>query len=279
MKTIRSRVNWKTLRVTKNILRKLKPYTGRKKEKVLVLGCQRSGTTLLMDVFEKDFRTIVFREEGSVFRDDHSLRLKDISTVNRILDNSLSQLMVIKPLLDSQVYSSLLKLIPNSKVIWIYRNYKAVASSNLKKFGLGNGIKDLTPIAMDNVKDWRAEGLSPETVKLIKQHYTSDMNPYDAAALFWYARNIIFYEQQLEQNSTVTLCQYEELVSQPKTTIKNLYNFIGVDYTTDRIINEIHTNSKGKGREIGISEEVDKLCSDLLKKLDAQHKKYDWNNA
>jgi hypothetical protein len=39
----------------------------------------------------------------------------------------------------------------------MFRNYESVASSNLKVFGINNGINDLKPIINDDKNNWRSE--------------------------------------------------------------------------------------------------------------------------
>lgn len=272
------RIEWKILRMLKIVTRKIRPFKGKSPQKILILGCQRSGTTLLVDIFEKDLRSTVFREEGAVFQEDKSLRLKDFGAVNKILDNIFSRLIVIKPLLDSQLCTTLIESIPNSKAIWIYRNYKDVARSNLKLFGLDNGIKDLAPIVNGDFCDWKAENLSRETIGLIKRHYSSDMNPYDAASLFWYVRNVIFFEQNLMKNENVILCKYEDLVSKPFETVEGLYRFAEMEIPNSAIVRDVHCKSKGKGNCITISPEVENLCDELLDKMDFEYKRYNFKN-
>ena len=56
------------------------------------------------------------------------------------------------------------------------------------------------------------------------------MNPYDAAALFWFCRNMHYLEGRLEDESVrdrVMLLRYEELVQNPEDVMRRVYRFVG----------------------------------------------------
>lgn len=56
------------------------------------------------------------------------------------------------------------------------------------------------------------------------------MSQYDAIALFWFARNQLFYELNLNQNSKVFICKYEDLVAQPREMMKTIYQFLNMNF-------------------------------------------------
>jgi hypothetical protein len=53
----------------------------------------------------------------------------------------------------------------------------------LKAFGMDNGIKDLQPFVMNDLHNWRSQNSTEETRAMIREYFSEDMNPYDAAAL------------------------------------------------------------------------------------------------
>jgi hypothetical protein len=99
------------------------------------------------------------------------------------------------------------------------------------------------------------------------------MNPYDAAALYWYARKQLFFEQGLDHNPRVMMFRYEELVRRPSDMMQRLYGFIGIPYPGDKIIKDVHPQSIGKGRQSRLSARVEALCETMLERLDAAHTK------
>ena len=52
------------------------------------------------------------------------------------------------------------------------------------------------------------------------------MNPFDAAALFWWVRNAHFFELGLQDCESVRTCRYEELVARPERVVAGLYRLL-----------------------------------------------------
>jgi hypothetical protein len=178
-------------------------------------------------------------------------------------------IVVLKPLVESQRAHELLEALPGSKVLWLYRHYQDVASSNLKAFGMDNGINDIRPIAAGDETNWRSQNAGEETKALVRRFFADDMNPYDAAALFWYARNQLFFDQGLDQDPRrAMLCRYEDLAVDPAKMMKRVYAFIGTPYPGDEIVQDVHPQSVGKGKKINLSPEVERLCDGLLERME-----------
>ncbi len=266
----RRNVTFGLLRLYKDIYQKsgVKRYDG-PTTVVLIMGCQRSGTSLTYWVFERDFNARIFRESSILSSRDteEGLRLNPIDEVQAEVGRHRVPVVVMKPLVESQRANELLNVLPGSKVLWLYRHYQDVASSNLKAFGMDNGIKDIRPIIENDTNNWRAQNVSAETQATIARFFAEDMNPYDAAALFWYARNQLFFEQHLDENPDVMLCPYEALVTDPVMTMRRVYQFIDAPFPGEEIVQDVHPQSVGKGRQSRLSTEVDALCNDLLERL------------
>lgn len=267
----RRNVSFGLLRVYKDLYQRasLKPYSG-PKTIAFIMGCQRSGTSLTYWIFERDFNAKIYRESSSLSSKDtvEKLRLDPLPEVKAAFDKHAVPLIVAKPLVESQRAQELLDRFPDAKILWLYRHYQDVASSNLKAFGMDNGVRDLRPILAREQGNWRAENVSDETLATLKRFFAEDMNPYDAAALFWYARNRLFFEQRLDSNPRVMLCRYENLVTDPTTFMHNVYAFLGVPYPGDQITQDVHPQSVGKGRKSKLTPDVDALCAGLLAELD-----------
>jgi len=261
---------FKFLRVCKHIYQMLAFRQSDKKNIIFIVSCQRSGTTMIARIFERDYRTKVYTELSEVFSD--KLRLKPFNVVKEIINKNKAPLIVLKPLLDTQKSLEMLEYFDNSKILWIFRHYKDVALSNIKRFGIQNGIKDLIPIVKNDIQDWRAENVSEYTRKIILKYFSNDMNPYDAAALFWFVRNRLFFELQLDTNPSVMMCKYEDLVTNPVSVMSDIYRFIGMDFPGKRIITEVHCKSKGKGKWLELSLEIESVCEKLWNRLNKAYK-------
>src|SRR5690606_13095890 len=169
------------------------------KRYLFIFGCQRSGTTLLTHILERDPNAKVYGEHSRLSSRDtaEALRLNPIPDVAAELEGSKYALTAATPLVESQNAGRLLKAIPGLKAIWLFRRFADVASSDLKLFGLRNGIDNLRPIAENDVGDWRRDNVAAATREVIAAHFREDMHPCAAAALFWYPRNARLFEQGL----------------------------------------------------------------------------------
>jgi hypothetical protein len=242
---------------------------------VFILGCQRSGTSMTYWIFERDLRVKIYREASELSSQDavERIRLNPLPAVQETVAKDRVPIVVMKPLVESQRANDLLEYFPGSKIVWLYRHYQDVASSNLKAFGKDQGIEDLRPIVLQEPRNWRSERVSQETRETIRHYFSEHMKPYDAAALFWYARNQLFFDPGLDHSPRVMMCRYEELVRRPSDMMQRLYGFIGLPYPGDKIIKDVHPQSIGKGRQSRLSARVEALCETMLERLDAAHTK------
>ena len=232
---------------------------------VFVLGCQRSGTTLLMNCFDQDRRARVFRDDSALtgFRGNR-LRLKPYCETERTLANCRSPLVVSKPLLDSQLADEILSDYPRSKAIWMFRNYRGVIGSSLKKFS--SQVESIRRV-VDQPDDWRGERVHQRTVDFIKPFVSSDMRREDAAALIWIARNQLFFDQTFDNSKLVSVLNYEDLVSSSDDAMRRIYGFLELDFPPYSITHSIHQNSLVRGKELEIDATIEQACKALQRRL------------
>jgi hypothetical protein len=261
---------WLRLRKKAYQYYKIRHYPERKSI-LFIFGCQRSGTTLLAEIFERDFDNTVVYHEFSVLSSldkQYKIRLNPPHVVKKEVDGIRASIVVLKPLVESQNALRLLNYFENSKAVWVYRHYRDVALSNLTQWGIKNGINNLRPIVEGQAQNWRSENVSEDTKRIVLKYFSEDMNPYDAAALFWLVRNNLFFELNLDKHPAVMMCQYDALVADPVNTMAAIYDFVGHVYPSEKIPLEIYTTSKGKGGEIKLSKEIEVLCDQMLERLD-----------
>ena len=237
---------------------------------VFIMGIQRAGTSLMYWVFERDMGVKVYRETSELTSGDalEHVRLNPLPAVKARLARDRAEMIVLKPLVESQRIHEMLAAFPGARVLWQYRHYQDVASSNLKAFGVDNGIKDLRPFVSDDPDNWRSQHSTAETRDTIRRYFREDMNPHDAAALFWWARSRLYFDLNLQGDPNVLLCRYEDLATDPAATMRHIYAFLGRPYPGDHIVRDVHPQSVGKGRVSRLSPAVDALCAELLARLD-----------
>jgi hypothetical protein len=224
----------------------------------------------MQTIFERDLHTKIYDEFSRLSSEDsrHKIRLNPLPLVRKEIDKNRVSFVILKPLVETQNALALLNYFHGSKVLWMYRNYRDVAASNLSHFGMKNGLNNLRAIFTNAPQNWRSEHVSDYTKEIVLKYFSEDMNPYDAAALFWFARNRLFFELDLDKNPQVMMCRYEDLVTDPMHITKNIYDFMGYAYSPSKIPSDVHANSIGNGKGIALSPDIDLLCHRLLNKLD-----------
>ncbi len=239
---------------------------------VFVAGCQRSGTTMTSKIFEADPGAFVFHEMSSLSSGDKEerLRFNELDNVDRQIRWTRAPLVVAKPLVESARLTELLERFPNATVLWMIRDFRDVASSNIVRWGEQNGFDDLAPILARDQSNWRALNLSDETLDLVAELHADGLSPADAASLFWYTRNTLLFDQGLESSERVYLQRYAELVTEPDAAMRPFYAHIGVGYPTRPITSAIRTSSVGKGSNIELSPRIELLCDEMLSRLNAE---------
>lgn len=259
--------------VRKRVYQELKFHSNDESVVLFIVGCQRSGTSLINRIFQRDWNARVYPERSrlspltSLDREKH-LRLNPLPDVKRIIERNRAPLVVAKPLVESQHIVTLLDNIESARALWMYRNYRGVALSNMKKFDTNAGIRNLLPIVERQEGNWRSENVSDEVRSVVLKFFSTDMDPYDASALFWWVRNRLFFELNLADDPRVRMCRYEDLVTDPKPMMHGIHDFLGVTYPGDQVFTEVHSASKTKGQEIKLSPKIEGICEALLTELD-----------
>lgn len=260
---MKNKILYWLVRKYKHALQRIFP---RKLQNVLcIMGCQRSGTSILIRVFDWDFTSRVYRELDTIFS---HMRLKKSEFVNNEFKRSGAEFIVAKPLLDSQIANSILDSLDEVSILWMYRNYKSVAKSNLQYFGEHNGVKDLQYIVDDDDKDWRNQHVLSEDRDFIRRLFKDGISDLDAAAYFWYIRNKFLFDNGLSTNLRVLVADYDDLVSKPDVYVAKIYSFLGRSYPGNRIIKEIHANALNRGKRVQLHPEIEEKCIEIQMKLD-----------
>lgn len=257
-------------RVRKRLGQVGKYESGAPKKLLFIVGCQRSGTTLLHHIFRLDHHTATYDEFSRLSREDtERLGLDPREKVMARIATDRPPLIVAKPLVESQNVRDILDWAPEARAIWIYRDFRDVAASNPEYFGGDKGHRDLAHILATDDANWRLQNMDPDDVEKIRTVYTPDIGPHDAAALFWWARNSLFFSRACHEDERVALCRYFDLVNHPGVVMRRAYDFVGRPYPGDHITQDVVTDSAGRGRDIPLSDGVRDMCEALLARLDA----------
>ena len=260
----------KYIKILKKYLKKDRCINGIKKVPVFVFGCQRSGTRVPMEVMDQSEDIIAYRE-GEVEAFDGKI-LKDYKILKKLIDESYFSIVAFKPICDSHRARELLTQFPGAKALWIYRNYKDVINSRMRKWK--DGTRNLGLIASENkeLAGWRMGGLKKEKIDLVKNFYEKNINSADGHALMYYLRSNLFFDLELDKRNDVLLVKYEDAVSFPEIYFENIFQFIGANYK--KIYTKtIFKTSIRKHNFPNINNEIEVLCESVQTKLDKHHEK------
>ena len=267
-KSFEVRVQRKSRRIMKTSTQWLKSLlhsSGEPARAVFVFGSQRSGTRLPMDVLDLSPRVMTYKEGNS--RAFNRILLKSNGEIRELLRTSLFPIVAFKPISDSHRAVELLEYFPHSKAIWIFRYYKDAVNSAVRKWK--HGRNNLKHIASGNLAaaGWRAGGLTPEKIELVRRFYSEEMSSHTAYALMWYLRNRLILDLQLDQRQDACLVKYEELVKNPGQHFSRIFRFIECPFRT-RYARSVYDSSVGKDRFPEIPEEIAALCESLHQQLE-----------
>jgi hypothetical protein len=258
----------RTLAVVKRLTRFVVRVPVERRRTVLIFGCQRSGTTMLQQTFlDRSWRVLIVEE--------HDRRLvgprpapgetdwQDYSTVLRRLRRIPFEVVAAKPLVESDRAVVLMDAADPVKAVWMLRHYRGVAQSSLKRFGEDNAYLDLQPFRDHDSSDWRCRGASIETRETVFDLMKEELTPLDAAALFWWARNQLYFDQQLWRDERIRIIRYERACNSSAEVAEALSAYIEIPLPPGSIAAKVRPGpviASGVSGMNSLNPEVERIC-------------------
>ena len=227
---------------------------------VLVAGMQRSGTNMLMDVLDASFATQVFHETDPVAFKNYEMRERRV--ILQLAQTCPAPVFVIKALCELDQIISLMQTLAPAKTLWVVRDWRDSVGSAVKSFA--NFVPQWKRLAHgDNKGDWRGRGMSDATREVLRALYHPAASEVDGAAIMWYYRNILFFEQALERDPRVRIVFYEDLVRDPLKHFVAIYDFLCLRGLPPSVSNHIYATSLRRGKGLAVTPAVAELCDGL----------------
>ena len=259
---LRERVQRRLKRVAKHWLHAVLPRRHGPRP-AFVLGYGRSGTTMLIDALEHDWRIEVYQENDIRIARDFLLVYPQLLPA---IERCKAPVSVMKPILDSFAAQRLLDVHPDARVIWMMRDVDPVVRSALKKFGpsVAESLKMLVEGKTDS--SWIARGIPESILHTLRALPTSTFQVEDWMALVWWSVNQTLSADGLLQNPRLRLIHYETLIMSPEETMRGVYDYLGLTYR-NKATEWIQPTVKGPQKAIQLTPLVRKMCDDLSRQL------------
>ena len=250
----------------KSIAQRLRPAADAPRA-LFVVGCQRSGTTMLMDVLDRTPLSWVYQEyDRAAFRD---WKLRPAEVRRELLARARAPWVVFKPLYDAQRLDELLAEHPGSRAIWVTRDWRDVAISSARKWGARLPLVVDRLVDEDECDHWMADRLPADRRARLAELRHPGLSIDTAAALRWWLRNEVYFDLALHERSERLLSvRYETLVASPDEAFGRLFRFL--DVTPELAwYAEVRPVARRPRRDLDVDAPVAELCDALLARLDA----------
>lgn len=261
---------WATNGLARWRYRQAEPFTGTSRA-LWVLGAQRSGTNMVMRGLAKHGGVKIYNENNS--KAFQSFELRPAATVRQLIDDCKQPVIVFKPLCDSDRALELLELGgPESRIAWIYRDVDARARSAVKKFGSANldmmkALAAQEPGSPQEAQNWWNRSADGEMRDTIASLNPEKLSPHDAAALFWWMRNSMYFSQGLDKRDDAVLVSYQKLLAEPSEVMSELCDAMGLGFNPTLV--DHFEPSRSLPSRLDLDPGVRALCDQLSDRLDA----------
>ena len=231
---------------------------------VFVVGCQRSGTSMVLRTFDLSLDATVYWESDRRAFVDHLLH--DDRQVQALVRGSRTRSVVFKAMHQLQESIRYLELLPRLRIVWMYRGNLDVVNSSVRRFG---SMRESLRKIVEEPKEsgWWGAGLSDRQRAVIHEHYRPEMSLESAYALFWHLRNSFFFELGLDSHPRVRLFRYEQVVRQPDMAFSDMFEFCDCPFEPS-FTREIFATSIGKDPRPALDGRIEGLCAELAERIE-----------
>ncbi|MBD3414375.1 MAG: hypothetical protein GF421_08100 [Candidatus Aminicenantes bacterium] len=238
---------------------KLSPHPDTKL--LFVMGYGRSGTTILMKLFQYSWNTEVHGETSKKLMDHFMLKKHRVLS---LVEKSKAEVLIGKPILNSLEIPKILNEYEHLKVIWMIRNHKDVVHSALEAFGnkVWIYLKDLVTQKNPSDENWISRTASSEIISTIQKMNHTRFSKQDWMALVWWAVNSTLLSENLHTSPRIKVIRYEDFVQNPMRTMRQIETFVGVNFNK-KATRFVFSQSVGKGKHIRLNPVVDQMCSEI----------------
>lgn len=239
---------------------------------VFVVGVQRSGTNMLTSGLDAMPEVEVHNENDKKIFERFQLRSHEL--VAKTVAASPHQIVLFKPICDSHDTDALLDLFaaaPNpARALWAYRAVDDRVRSAVAKFGDVNQ-QVMARIARTGVDgSWQTGRMTDQVLDAIRSCDPESLDANSGAALFWWARNSLYFTTGLDARSDVMPVAYDQIVADPQARLHAVCRFVGLPFRPE-VAAHVDTRAAARGHKapLDLDPRVRALTDDLGARLDA----------
>ena len=187
---------------------------------VFVLGYGRSGTTMLIDALEHDWRVEVFQENDQRMANNYEIEWDRIDLAVKMCGAPVA---LFKPILNSFEIARLLDLDNRAFAIWMFRDVDPVVRSSLKKFGssVATMLRSLT--VSDATDSWLGRGMPADVLQELRQLDHSLFTDEDWMALVWWSVNRTLTDSAPAVRRRIRVVKYDAFIRNPGEELREIY--------------------------------------------------------
>jgi hypothetical protein len=186
--------------------------------------------------------------------------------IRALVADAPARTVVVKALCELQDLGRLLDDFAPAKAIWVVRRYEDMVNSHMKKWR-GCPARLGAMVADPAAGGWRGRGMSEAARAVLARHHRTGMSDASAVALFWYLRNVLFFEQGFESDPRVIGVRYESLVREPEAQFRRLFAFLDLPYER-RVAKGLFASSVGRDPSPAIAPDIRRLCDELVERFE-----------
>lgn len=233
---------------------------------IWIVGCQRSGTTLLERIFRQDLNSEVFGEFSPLTIGPDKTALKPFAEVQNMLAGCNARYGVIRPLFESDRIDEIMDFFQPSVAVWMFREPLYVVNSMLNKWG-DQFFNISRCVESDCQGNWRLENLYRQIKEDAKRITGTDQNSHDLYALYWLKRNEIVLQPEFISLNKFFLLDYKALVREPKQCVDTIIKGAGSKKVWRYFSTDAHQGSMNRQISSQVTPEVLDHCSQLYNRL------------
>ncbi|HZD56300.1 MAG TPA: sulfotransferase domain-containing protein [Anaerolineales bacterium] len=231
---------------------------------VFIVGCGRSGTSMLLKQLGKSWKVEYFNENHPEAFDNW--RLKDLGSIDMLIRATSAPIVIFKPILNTSQANDFLSFYPSAKILFCFRHYDDVINSSIKKFGLENRIGHVRSWIFNDFAEFSFAPPPNETKSLISSRWRPSLSPESGAALYWLFYNRLYFDLGLSGDNRVRLVQYEKVVANPAEGFASVCEFLGMGLETS-MLEGIFSSSVRRDNPPDIDPAIRMDCEALWQRL------------